>query len=47
MQQASNEEAPAEPKEDQRITIDFTAEEDDMRPPSAKMVERNNAAEEG
>ena len=47
MQQASNEEAPAEPKEDQRITIDFTADEDDMMPPSAKMVERKNAAEEG
>ena len=47
MQQVSNEEAPAEPKEDQRITIDFTADEDDMMPPSAKMVERKNAAEEG
>ena len=47
MQQASNEEAPAEPKEDQRITIDFTADEDDMMHPSAKMVERKNAAEEG
>ena len=48
MQQASNEEAPAEPKEDQRITIDFTADEDDMMPPSAKMVrETENASEEG
>ena len=47
MQQASNEEAPAEPKEDQRITIDFTADENDMTPPSAKMVERKNASEEG
>ena len=48
MQQASNEEAPAEPKEDQRIRIDFTADEDDMMPPSAKMVrETENASEEG
>ena len=47
MQQASNDEAPAEPKEDQTITIDFTADENDMTPPSAKMVERKNASEEG
>tara|TARA_Y100000992_G_scaffold298384_1_gene263454 strand:+ start:166 stop:498 length:333 start_codon:yes stop_codon:yes gene_type:complete len=45
MQQASNTEAPAE---DQTITIDFTADEDDMTPPSAKMVkESQNASEEG
>ena len=45
MQQASNTEAPAE---DQTITIDFTADEDDMTPPSAKMVkERQNASKEG
>ena len=45
MQQASNTEAPAE---DQTITIDFTADEDDMTPPSAKMVrETANAPEEG
>lgn len=47
MQQSSTEEASAEPKEDQRITIDFTADEDDMTPPSAKMVERKNATEKG
>ena len=45
MQQASNTEAPAEDKE-QTITIDFTAEEDDMTPPSAKMVMENTDASE-
>ena len=47
MQQASNTEASADENEDQQITINFNAEEDDMMPPSAKMVERKNAAEEG
>ena len=48
MQQASNDEAPAEPKEDQTITIDFTADDEDMIPPSAKMVkESQDASEEG
>ena len=44
MQQASDTEAPAE---EQTITIDFNAD-DDMIPPSAKMVkESQNASEEG
>ena len=48
MQQASNEEASAENTEDQTITIDFNADDDDMIPPSAKMVkESQNASEEG
>ena len=47
MQQASNTEASADENEDQQITINFNAEEDDMMPPSAKMVERKNASEEG
>ena len=35
-------------KKDQTITIDFTADDDDMIPPSAKMVkESQNASEEG
>ena len=48
MQQASNEEASAENTEDQTITIDFNADDDDMIPPSAKMVkESQNASEKG
>ena len=48
MQQASNEETPADSNEGQRITIDMTADEDDMMPPSAKMVrETENASEKG
>ena len=47
MQQASTNEAPAESNENQKITIDFTADDDDMTPPSAKMVkETENASEE-
>ena len=47
MQQASSTEASAENTEDQTITIDFSAD-DDMIPPSAKMVkESQNASEEG
>ena len=47
MQQASTTEASAENTEDQTITIDFSAD-DDMIPPSAKMVkESQNASEEG
>ena len=48
MQQPSTEAAPVDNNEDQVITIDFTADEDDMTPPSAKMVrETDNASEEG
>ena len=48
MQQASSTEASAENTEDQTITIDFNADDDDMIPPSAKMVkESQNASEEG
>ena len=48
MEQSSPEETPTENNEDQRITIDFTADEDDMTPPSAKMVrEIKNASEKG
>tara|TARA_B100000963_G_scaffold359368_1_gene386541 strand:- start:1552 stop:1893 length:342 start_codon:yes stop_codon:yes gene_type:complete len=48
MQQASTDKEPDESDEDQQITINFTADEDDMSPPSAKMVrETENASEEG
>ena len=48
MQQASSTEASAENTEDQTVTIDFNADDDDMMPPSAKMVkESQNASEEG
>ena len=48
MQQASDTEATENSDEDQQVTINFTADEDDMMPPSAKMVkERQNASEEG
>ena len=48
MQQASDTEATADSDEDQQVTINFTADEDDMMPPSAKMVkESQNASEEG
>ena len=48
MQQASNTEASADENEDQQITINFNAEEDDMMPPSAKMVrDTENASEKG
>ena len=46
MQQASTEEVEDSSLQDQIMTIDFTAD-DDMIPPSAKMVEIKNAAEEG
>ena len=48
MQQASNTEASADENEDQQVTINFNAEEDDMMPPSAKMVrETEDASEKG
>ena len=48
MQQASDTEATADSDDDQQVTINFTADEDDMMPPSAKMVkESQNASEEG
>ena len=48
MQQASTEEVEDSSLQDQIMTIDFTADDDDMIPPSAKMVkESQNASEEG
>ena len=49
MQQSSVDSEPFTiPNENPTITIDFTADEDDMTPPSAKMVrETANAPEEG
>ena len=48
MQQASTEEVEDSSLQDQIMTIDFTADDDDMIPPSAKMVkESQDASEEG
>ena len=47
MQQASPEEAPAKEDEEERITINFSVD-DDMTPPSAKMVlENDDASQKG
>jgi len=47
MQQNSEEETSEEPvvvDDDQRMTINFTVDEDDMTPPSAKMVKETDNA---
>ena len=46
MQQASTEEVEDSSLQDQIMTIDFTADDEDMIPPSAKMVKESQDASE-